>query len=235
MLWIGAWILFFGWLLNAIDLRQEGIGSFSQAFCSIYGYVSFSDSASMLMTGLKWLAPQIVLLLFWGNAQEEHLGKYLLYIRIRTNHLMRYLIQLNGKLCLFTAAICLIWGLITMYHTWRCQIPLGFESDLVIRFLMYFLYQFSILLAVNMISAFTKAIYGMGMVIGAELIGLELLRLIQEGILPGPLWHWIPASWTLFYYQPNLSYISVQILLLLMGITILFLLNEKQLRKKELF
>lgn len=234
-IWISVWIFFAGWLLNSIDLHQEGIDTFSQAFCAVYGYVSFSDSISMFITGLKWMLPQISLLLFWGNAQEEHLGRCLPYIRVRTSRLVYYLMRLDGKLCTFTAITCLIWELMTLYHAWRCELPLGTIGDLAIRILVYFLYQCFILLTVNMISGFMKAIYGMGMVIGAELVGLELLRLIQGGILPETLWQWIPASWTLFYYQPDRSLLPVQALLLLAGIIIVFLLNEKQLRKKELF
>lgn len=234
-LWIIVLIFFSGGLMNFIDLREEGIDSFSQAFCTVYGYVSFSDSMAVLITGLKWMLPQILLLLFWGNMQEEQLGRYFPYIRVRTSRLARYLACLDGKLLLFTGGTCVIWALITMCHVWRCQLPLGLGGEVMLKFLVYFLYQFFILLIVNLISGFTKAIYGMGFVIGIEFVGLELLRLVQEGALPEALWKWIPVSWTLFYYETDSSFLLVQILLLLAGSAAIFLLNEKQIRKKEFF
>lgn len=233
--WIGILFLFSGLWINSVDFKQEGAASFSDVFAMTYGYVSLSDSPSMFITALKWMTPQLLLLLFWGNYQEEQIGRYFLYIRVRTNRMARHLFLINLRLLFVTIAACLAWILMTGLQMYRWKVPLDIDGYFLQQVVLYLLYQYLILLAVNLISGFTKAIYGMSLIIGVELLSFEFLVMIQNGTLAESIGQWLPAFWPLFYYQEDTAMLTAPIFILLAGVILMFFLNERRMKRKEVF
>lgn len=67
--------------MSFVNVTEEGVTCFEELFDAVYGYVDFSRYDALAISSAKWMLPQMVLFLVWGDYIETNLIGCLDYIR----------------------------------------------------------------------------------------------------------------------------------------------------------
>lgn len=203
---------------------------FSKYFSVTFGYINFNNVTSLITSIMKWILPQFILMFFWGDYLEYRLINHLNYILTRTNKVAKYLKMVYLELLAVTILACVILYIVTIAVAGVTLGQLSFSFSILENMFTYMIYLYMMLLLVNMISIFVKAIYGVFIVMGIQTIFLVITKYILDGVVSENLYRLLPTSSVLFYY--NSGSLAVALLLMLLVFAI-YLFNVIFLRKKE--
>ena len=198
-------------------------------------YVDFCNHKKFLTSIIKFLIPQIGVLLIWGNYFHENIVKNNNIIFTRTRKMERIIWRYIKELFLgvtvmtgvFELGICLIYLL-----KGNCSDNVG---SLLVDLWIYNMYMNCILIITNLLALFIKEIYSILIILSIQLISLEMIyTLINKEVL-NKVYYLIPTSSVLLSKNAEMGN-SCKIgsgLYLLLLIMVTILLGCAMARKKE--
>lgn len=216
-----ALLILAGAIMNGIDRKEEGLTSFQELFNAAYGYVDFSRYDALAVSAAKWMLPQLILFLFWGDYIEANLMYCLDYIRTRTSQLGRYLMHIVFPLFKVVLSVGLMLWFITVLAA-HVQGAVMHMLPGWLPMIAWLLYLLLALLTANLLSLCMKSSYAVGVVLGGQLAMLGVIKLILAGTVSRSIYKWLPMSQVLFYYEDVLPKLGDRqgimfLLLLLIG------------------
>ena len=204
---------------------------FADLYNKTYGYIGLKDYNLLFVTLLKWILPQLTMVLFWGNYLENNFIENAEMILTRTKNVRRYVVRFSMELFIAVMVMCAIYDMIIFIIS--C-FSFGFPAVSArawINMLIFFLYLYGVVLSVNLLSIFMKAAYGVFAVMGMQIFFLEIVKLIYGGLLDRNLYGLIPVSHVLFYLNENMFLIDqaysvfylISLIVIIIGFTIVVL------------
>lgn len=204
---------------------------FADFYNKTYGYIGLKDYTLLFVTLLKWILPQLAMILFWGNYLENNFVENAEMILTRTKNVRRYVVCFSMELFIAVMVMCAIYDMIIFIIS--C-FSFGFHAvstEAWINMLIYFLYLYGVALSVNLLSIFTKAAYGVFAVMGVQVLFLAIIKSIYDGLLERSLYGFIPVSHVLFYLNEKMFSIDqaysvfylISLIVIIIGSTIVVL------------
>ncbi|WP_027400525.1 hypothetical protein [Anaerovorax odorimutans] len=210
--------------------------SFFDIFNKTYGYIGLKDYNLLFVTLLKWILPQLTIILFWGNYLENNFVGNAELILTRTKDVKKYVVSFSLEL--FVAVIVMsavYYMVILIISVFSYGIPV-ISAKAWINMLLYFLYLYGIVLIVNLFSLFMRAAYSVFVIMVIQIFFLGIVKLIYDGLIDMSVYKLLPISSVLFYLNENEFSINkgYSVFYLVFLIVILIYLTVKVLRHKEI-
>lgn len=188
-------VLIVSWILCLIFYDGN---SMEENFSMIYGWMTFSDISSILVTFTRWLLPQMVLCLFFGNYMEEKFMTVLPYILTRTKTPWRFAGKVYGKIIVSVFGYSLLFAVVPLvigiagspFFHWDT----GWD-----KILLWCSYQVICVVFVNVISTFANSIYGLCGLLCLEGIFWILFRAIDLQTIPETVGKFLPIYGLRFF------------------------------------
>lgn len=207
----------------------------AELFRRTFNYLEVKNYEGFASSLVLWFLPQITILLFCGNYIEENLINGAAMLLSRTRKLGKIILIYSTEVVLLTSAGCcaiwLAWYMFAVPISGGYGFPNGFEL------LSYLLYICLVVLAANWLTLFMSSAYAVLVVIGVQLVQLEVVKTIIDGVLPKELYMFLPVSPALFSLNYNIFNINlVGSYLYLVGMIGIILASSLiVLKKKEIY
>ncbi|MDR2834193.1 MAG: hypothetical protein LBV67_10805 [Streptococcaceae bacterium] len=176
-------LVIFSVLNCAFGILTQGFGNDSnESLALILGNVDLYHPNNVISM-IRWLAPQLILLSFYGNILEEQLLKNATVIFTRTNKknmtLVKVFSELLGKVILFFGMnVLIIWVFNFLF-----QNKIVLNSETVIAMLRLIFYSYFVILVVNSFSLFSKAVHGLYFTLVTQIGLIYLLSFSVSGTI----------------------------------------------------
>lgn len=160
----------------------------------IFGYIGFNSRNLFFSSLIRFLFPQIAILLLWGDYIHENIvtNYELIFTRTRKSHkvLWKYIAQLALKSTLTVAFLETV--LCFIYLLKGCRIDSVF--DICFDMGLYCIYMDFLIIAVNIISLALSSISSVIIVLVIQLLLLEKTYHILQGDVISKIYYILPTS-----------------------------------------
>lgn len=144
------------------------------------GFVGFQNRGIFYSSIIKFLLPQLVFLLVWGNYFDENIRKNISIIFTRTQDFKKIVWKYTKELvlgvlfavALFEIGVCLIY--------YMKGYRLGNVYSLLMDLMLYALYMIMVLVITNLLSFYCKSIYSVWFVLFLQVLSLECIYSILD-------------------------------------------------------
>ncbi|KZN94746.1 hypothetical protein AZI98_17260 [Aeribacillus pallidus] len=170
-------VLLFSIIFNFLGLFFHHINTTNDLISFTYGYVDLWH-VNNVFSIIRWLLPQLILLVYLGNYIEVRLLKNATLIFTRTNKKMKILLQFILQLLFIICCFYLLQFMIVIIIGAILGLELVLNIETMFIIMRLILYSFLIILTVNSSSILFKSIYGVYLVLIIQLAMLYISNLI---------------------------------------------------------
>ena len=162
-----SWSLF---IVCVIMLRVVVNLSSGHCLDRIFWFIDFSNETHVLFSYLNILLPQLLLLILLGDYFTENIYNNASVLVTRANGVKKITGLFSFKLLFFGTFLCTI----LLLGTGLCQqVTTYVDKNDIINCILYVLFMINFLLFVNYMSIFGSPIFGTGIGIALQIIGLQ--------------------------------------------------------------
>ena len=185
----------------------------------IFGYIYFGNYHLFLSSIIKFLLPQLGVLVIYGNYFEHKIIQNSSIIFSRTRKIYKIILRYTMELILGVSMMLIaLYGFVGIRYV--CS---GYQvvhmGVLVLDLLLYLMYINMILVVINVLSLIIDTIYSVSLILVLQLLGLQCIYFLKSSTQLEQLYYFIPTSVPLLESNVGMSNdIKVIWLLYLIGI-----------------
>lgn len=189
-------------------------------FRRIFGYIYFGNYNLFLSSIIRFLLPQLGVLVIYGNYFEHKVIQNSTIIFSRTRKVYKIIFQYTLELFLGVSVMLIVlYGLVGIRYV--CS---GYRvvhiGALGLDLLLYLMYMNMILVVTNVLSLIVDTIYSVSLILVLQLLGLQFIYFLKSSMQLEQLYYFIPTSTSLLESNVGISNdIKLIWLLYLLGIS----------------
>lgn len=170
-------ILLFSIVFSFLSLFFHNTETINDFIAFTYGYVDLWHTNNIISM-IRWMIPQLVLIIYLGNYIEVRLLKNATLIFTRTNKKIKILLKFVIELLVKTSCFYLLQFIVVLIIGGILNKSLVVNSETFFIIVRLILYNFFIILVVNSSSILFKSIYGVYLILIMQLAMLYISNFI---------------------------------------------------------